>query len=144
MNVRNGVAKVGRVQSYWECQLRIQGAIALGMLCLSIATIIVIPAAPGPQLILPYDARNMAIAEMIRREPVKASSLMAEITWEMRDLTPELLGASAVQYVGKARSITVSYPVVFQPTYTVEIQYNEVNGFIWRLTVDQAGKITEL
>jgi len=145
MNVRRREgAKMERVQAYWERQLRIHGAIALGTLCLVIATSFAIPAAVGPTLFSPYDALNLAIAEMIRREPAKARSLMAETNWEMQDLTPELLGASALQYVGKAWSITVSYPVVFQPAYTVEIQYNGANGLIWRLSVDQAGRVIEL
>jgi hypothetical protein len=116
----------------------------LGMLCLAIMTCILVPAASGPLSLSPDDARNMAVAEMMRREPVKAHSIMAETTWELRDLTPPLLGASVLQYVGKAWTITVSYPVVYRPTYTVEIRCNGAKGFSWRGTVDPTGKVSEL
>ena len=140
---REGVKMKG-AQAYWGRQLRIYRAVALGMFCLAIMTCIVLPPAPGSLLLSPDDARNLAIAEIMQREPAKAHSIMAETNWEIRDLTPILLGASVLQYVGKAWTITISYSIVFHPTYTVEIRYTGEKGFSWKGTVDQTGKVSEL
>jgi len=136
-------SKIEHVQSHWERQLQINRAVAFGTLGLAIMVSIALPASSASIFISSDDARNLAIAEMIRGFPAKAHSIMAVTSWEMQDLTG-MLGASKVQYLGKSWTITISYAVVWHPVYTVEIQYNGVPSFLWRGTVDQAGKVVEL
>ncbi len=64
--------------------------------------------------------------------------------WETKDLTPEgLVGASKLQYTADGWTVIVSYPVVWKPTYTVEIDFEGEGGFHWKGTVDQAGTVIE-
>jgi hypothetical protein len=70
--------------------------------------------------------------------------LVAPTEWETKDLTPEgLLGASKLQYTADGWTVIVSYPVVWKPTYTVEIDFDGEGGFHWSGTVDQAGTVIE-
>ena len=70
--------------------------------------------------------------------------LVAPSEWETKDLTPEgLLGASKLQYTADGWTVIVSYPVVWKPTYTVEIDFDGEVGFYWSGTVDQAGTVIE-
>lgn len=138
-------SKIEHVQSYWERQLQINRAVAFGTLGLAIMVSIALPASSRSIFLSSDDARKLAITEMIRGFPAKAHSIMAVTSWEMQDLTPTgILGASKVQYLSKSWTITISYAVVWHPVYTVEIQYNGVPSFLWRGTVDQAGKVVEI
>ena len=69
---------------------------------------------------------------------------VAPSEWETKDLTPEgLLGASKLQYTADGWTVIVSYPVVWKPTYTVEIDFEGEGGFHWKGTIDQAGTVIE-
>ncbi len=70
--------------------------------------------------------------------------LVAPSEWETKDLTPEgLVGASKLQYTTDGWTVIVSYPVVWKPNYTVEIDFDGEGGFHWKGTVDQAGTVIE-
>ena len=63
--------------------------------------------------------------------------------WEMENLTPEgLLGFSRLQYTSESWTVEVSFPVVWKPTYSVELTVDAVPVFEWMGSVDQDGSVT--
>jgi regulator of protease activity HflC (stomatin/prohibitin superfamily) len=70
--------------------------------------------------------------------------IQAPSSWESHDLTPGLVGASNLQYVGEGWIVNVSYPVVQYPNYSVKIEYSGDISFHWKGAVDQSGNIEEL
>lgn len=91
----------------------------------------------------PEFGRETAITyAIITHEELESLVLPSE--WETKDLTPEgLLGASKLQYTTDGWTVIVSYPVVWKPTYTVEIDFEGEGGFHWKGTVDQVGTVIE-
>jgi hypothetical protein len=91
----------------------------------------------------PEFGRDTAIRFVIATHE-ELEGLVASSEWETKDLTPEgLLGASKLQYIADGWTVIVSYPVVWKPTYTVEIDFDGEVGFHWKGTVDQAGTVIE-
>jgi hypothetical protein len=63
--------------------------------------------------------------------------------WISTVTTPEnLVGASTIQYISGYWTVTISYPVVQYPEYSVSIQ-NTSTGFNWSGTVTSSGEVTE-
>ena len=63
--------------------------------------------------------------------------------WISEVTTPEnLVGASTIQYISGYWTVTISYPVVPFPEYSVTIQ-NTSTGFNWNGTVTSYGEVTE-
>jgi hypothetical protein len=63
--------------------------------------------------------------------------------WISEVTTPEnLVGASTIQYISGYWTVTISYPVVQYPEYSVTIQ-NTSTGFNWNGTVTSSGEVTE-
>lgn len=64
--------------------------------------------------------------------------------WATEDLTPQgLLGSSKTRYTAEDWTITITWPVVWKPTYTLEINHGGPDGFNWKGTVDQNQNINE-
>jgi hypothetical protein len=61
----------------------------------------------------------------------------------MENLTPELFGASNLQYTAAGWTVTVSYPVVLEPTYTVDVEYTGEVCFQWAGTISQIWAVAE-
>lgn len=71
--------------------------------------------------------------------------LQTPSSWETRNLTPEgFCGSSTLQFTGEGWTVNISYPVVLEPTYTVEIDYTGEASFQWKGTVDQDGNVVEI
>ncbi len=99
---------------------------------------------PSDRFIDREDARDLAIDHAFRSHP-ELSGVPAATSWETIDLTPQgLVGASKWQYTSEGWTVTVSYPVVQHPIYTVEIWYRGEVNFSWSGSVDQAGDVVEL
>jgi hypothetical protein len=100
---------------------------------------------PEPQESMPEPpefARDTAIDYILQtREEV--GTLHVPSSWEMQNLTPGLLGASNLQYTGDRWTVTVSYPVVLEPKYTVEVEYTGEYSFQWAGTVSQDRNVAE-
>lgn len=90
----------------------------------------------------PEFARDTAI-DYILQTYEELGGLQVPSSWETRDLTPGLVGASNLQYIGDGWTVNVSYPVVLKPRYTVEIEYVGDTSFTWKGTVDQSGSVDE-
>jgi len=91
----------------------------------------------------PEFARDTAINYILRNHE-QLQNLQIPSSWEKLDLTPQgLLGLSKLQYIGGGWTVNVTYPVVWRPTYTVEIEYNNEIKAYWSGTVDQAGNVNE-
>ena len=90
----------------------------------------------------PESARDTAINYSLQAHE-ELDALSVPDSWEMENLTPGLLGASNLQYIGGGWTVTVSYPVVLEPTYTIEVEYAGEDSFQWTGTVNQNWTVTE-
>jgi hypothetical protein len=100
---------------------------------------------PEPQEYVPEPpefARDTAI-DYILQTHEELGVLPVPSSWETQNLTPGLLGASNLQYTGDGWTVTVSYPVVLEPTYTVEVDYTGEVSFQWIGTLSQEGNVVE-
>jgi len=100
---------------------------------------------PEPQESVPEPpefARDTAI-DYILQTHEEVGALSVPSSWETQNLTPGLLGASNLQYTGDGWTVTVSYPVVLEPTYTVEVEYTGEASFQWTGTVSQDWNVAE-
>ena len=95
----------------------------------------------NPAILAPENAVDIVIQYLNEKYP-EAESLAMDSEWSVANLTPEgLLGYSTMEYSGDGWTITVGYPVVWKPTYEVEVV--NTSGFQWVGTVDQSGAVTE-
>ena len=90
----------------------------------------------------PESARDKAIYYILQ-EHEELGDLPVPASWTMENLTPILLGASNLQYTAAGWTVTVSYPVVLEPTYTVDIEYTGEVCFQWAGTVSQTWAVAE-
>lgn len=98
---------------------------------------------PQPTIHPPEFGRDTAIRFILLKHG-ELKGLEAPSSWEEKDLTPAgLVGAAKLQYTAEGWTVNVSWPVVWRPTYTVEIDFAGDGGFQWEGTVDQAGAVTE-
>jgi hypothetical protein len=88
------------------------------------------------------DAMNMALKFIQTNHPDASVKLPSE--WVAANLIPEgIKGATKIQYTSGGWTITVSAPVVWKPTYVIEVEYIGVNGFRWSGTLPTSGEIAE-
>ena len=73
-------------------------------------------------------------------------ALQVPSSWERRNLAddPPIPGLGALQYIGDGWTVNVTYPVVPEPIYTVEIEHTGEVSFHWKGTVDQDGNVAEM
>ena len=91
----------------------------------------------------PEFARDAAIHNILHSHE-QLKDLQIPSSWESLDLTPQgLLGLSKLQYAAGGWTVNVTYPVVWRPIYTVEIEYKNGIKAYWKGTVDQAGNVDE-
>ena len=90
----------------------------------------------------PEFARDTAI-DYILQAHEELAALQVPSSWEMQNLTPGLLGAANLQYTRDGWTVTVRYPVVLEPTYTIDVDYTGEISFQWSGTVNQDGNISE-
>lgn len=90
----------------------------------------------------PEVARDTALNYILQAHQ-ELVTLQVPSTWEMQNLTPGILGASNLQYTSGGWTVNVSYAVVLEPTYTVEVNYTGEASFQWTGTVSQNGTVTE-
>ena len=95
------------------------------------------------ELLLPEFARDIAIDYVLQNHE-ELGGLQPQSSWETRDLTLGLVGASNLQYIGDIWTVNISYPVVQYPEYTIEIEYRGEISFHWNGTVDQSGNVVEI
>lgn len=90
----------------------------------------------------PESARDKAIYYILQ-EHKELGVLQVPASWTMENLTPGLLGASNLQYAAAGWTVTVSYPVVLEPIYTVDVEYTGGVCFQWTGTVSQTWAVAE-
>lgn len=96
----------------------------------------------GVSDILSPDNAAFIVAKYLREHYSEAENLAIDDEWSISNMTPDgLVGTSTIQYSGDGWTITVTYPVVWKPTYSVEVEND--SGFTWSGTVDQDGTVTE-
>ncbi len=96
----------------------------------------------APDIVSPEEAVSIVIQYLNENYP-EAIFLTMTDEWTVANLTPEgLLGKSTLQYSGDDWTITESYPVVWKPVYSIQVE--NTAGFNWRGSVDQNETVTEL
>jgi len=66
-------------------------------------------------------------------------------SWKTIDLTPQgLVGASKLQFTAEKWTVTISWQVVREPTYIIEITCLGEQSFAWKGTVTSKGAVTEI
>ncbi|MCW4034376.1 MAG: hypothetical protein NWF03_03335 [Candidatus Bathyarchaeota archaeon] len=90
----------------------------------------------------PESARDLTVNYILQNHQ-ELSALTVPETWDFQNLTPELLGGSTLQYTADGWNVTFSYPVVLEPTFTVEVCYSGEPSFEWVGTVTNDGSVTE-
>jgi hypothetical protein len=96
-----------------------------------------------PEILMPEDARDIAVEYVIKNfEAMKGIEIPSR--WIAEETTPSgLVGFSSRRYMCEGWTVNVSNPVVWKPTYQVEIEYTGEFTFSWEGTVDQSGSIEE-
>jgi len=97
---------------------------------------------PAPAYIMQgHEARDIAIKYLMG---IHASLVYPDPdTWTSRSLVPEgIVGIDKVEYKTGDWTVVVSNPVVWKPTYTVEVTYSGAGPFTWSGAVSQAGEVT--
>jgi hypothetical protein len=88
------------------------------------------------------DARDLAIQFLQTYHPNASVKLPSK--WVASNLLPEgNKGATKIQYTSGEWTITVSAPVVWKPTYLIEVECIGVNGFRWSGILPTGGEIAE-
>ena len=94
-----------------------------------------------PNIITSEEAVDIAIQYLQTNYP-QANTLTMTDDWSIANLTPEgLVGYTTIQYSGDGWTITVGYPVVWKPVYSIDVE--NTNEFSWSGSVDQSGAVTE-
>jgi hypothetical protein len=96
-----------------------------------------------PNILMPEDARDIAVEYVIENmEAMKGVETPSG--WIGEETTPSgLLGFSSRRYMCGGWTVNVSWPVVWKPTYQVEIEYTGEFTYSWEGTVDQSGNVEE-
>jgi hypothetical protein len=88
------------------------------------------------------DARDMALKYIQANHPEANVPFLGE--WVETNLVPNgLVGATNMRFTGAGWTVTVSGPVVWKPTYTIDIEYTGTTSFKWSGTLPTGGEITE-
>jgi hypothetical protein len=96
-----------------------------------------------PKITMPEDARDIAIEYVINHYDTM-KKLEIPPRWIAEEMTsPGIVGFSSRRYIYEEWDIKVSWPVVWKPTYEVEIEYKGKFTFYWSGTVDQSEKVEE-
>ena len=89
------------------------------------------------------DARDLVLKFLQANHPVASVELPSK--WVETNLLPEgVKGATKIQYCSSGCTITISAPVVWRPTYLIEVEYMGVNGFRWSGILPTGGEIAEI
>jgi hypothetical protein len=96
-----------------------------------------------PEILMPEDARNIAVEYVINNKDfMKGIEIPSK--WITEEMTPSgLVGYSSRRYMTEGWSVNVSNPVVWKPTYKVEIEFSGDFAFTWEGTVYQSGNVEE-
>jgi hypothetical protein len=97
---------------------------------------------PANDGILSVEEALELLVKHLNAEYTEAESLEITSDWSITNHTPEnMVGSSTIEYSGNGWTITVSYPVVWKPTYSFEVEHS--SGFTWSGTVEQDGLVVE-
>jgi len=96
-----------------------------------------------PSILSQEYARDIAVSYLMDSVE-QLQGLEAPSEWAVEDLTPEgLLGYSSVEFRADGWTVKVSNPVVWKPTYEVDVEYSGEFTLTWKGTVDQSGSVEE-
>jgi len=94
------------------------------------------------EILSPEQARDLAVEYVLANYP-ELEGVEEPTVWAMEDLTPEgLLGYSTFQYASGSWTVEVGFPVVWKPTYQVELTLDGEPVFTWTGTVAQDGTVS--
>lgn len=93
------------------------------------------------ELIAPEMAVSMAIEYIQSNYPAVSDAEVPEMWTESNYNMEELVGAMKIGYSGLGWDVVVSWDVVMEPVYALNVSYGE---FVWTLTVDQLLNVEEI
>jgi hypothetical protein len=95
------------------------------------------------QVIGPVEARDICIKYILVNHPDIKAEPPAE--WSEKNLVPDgIVGVTKIEYTGSEWDVIVSGPVVWKPTYNVEVRYTGPVAFKWSGILPQGGSVQEL
>ena len=96
-----------------------------------------------PGILMPEDARDIAVEYVIKNiDAMKGIEIPSR--WIVEETTPAgLVGFSSRKYISEGWVVNVSNPVVWKPTYQVEIEYTGEFTYSWEGNINQSGSIEE-
>jgi hypothetical protein len=95
------------------------------------------------QIIGPVEARDTCVRYILLNHPdVKAEP---PTEWSDKNLVPDgIVGVTKIAYTGGGWEVVVSGPVVWKPTYNIEVRFTGPGAFKWSGTLPQGGPVQEL
>jgi hypothetical protein len=101
------------------------------------------PSTIPQQIYGPEEALNICIKYILFSHP--EIQVKVPDTWKIRNLVPEgIVGAIKLEYSTAEWKATVSGPVVWKPTYTVEVKYSGEKAFTWSGILPQGDVVQEI
>jgi len=95
------------------------------------------------QIIGPVEARDICVKYILVNHPDVKAEPPAE--WSEKNLVPDgIVGVTRIQYTGGGWDVVVSGPVVWKPTYSVEVRYTGPGAFKWSGSLPQGAPVQEL
>jgi hypothetical protein len=96
-----------------------------------------------PEILTPEDARDIAVEYVLDNMDVLEGVEIPSV-WLGETTAPSgIVGFSSRRYTCDGWTVNVSNPVVWKPTYRLEIEYDGEFTYSWEGTVDQNGDIEE-
>lgn len=88
----------------------------------------------------PESARDYGVTYLIKTYSL---SYATPLSWTLEELTPNgTVGSASFKCTSGPWSVTVKYPVVLKPTYTILIGYNGSAPFTWKGYIGSDGMVT--
>lgn len=118
---------------------------------IGVSWVLTLPQQPAEELSTQEQARD-DVMEYIKTSHLETAQFMNDLAWTGGRVTPEgLVGAETYTYTSLGWNVTITYPVVLNPVYTVIADYSATaanNGssipysVMWKGTWDN-GTVTE-
>ena len=97
---------------------------------------------PDASIYTAEGARDLTLKYLQINHPDASVNLPSN--WVAVNLFPEgVKGVTKIQFTGDGGTITVSAPVVWKPTYLIDVEFIGVNGFRWSGILPTGGEVAE-
>ncbi|MFP3951826.1 MAG: hypothetical protein ACLFVP_06805 [Candidatus Bathyarchaeia archaeon] len=94
------------------------------------------------EILMPERARDLALQHIVDNHP-ELGELYVSTHWITEVEPQDLLGSSTLRYIAEGWNITVKYPVIQYPDYSICAEYSGEISFHWIGNVSHDGEISE-